>query len=203
MEQGVAQPPRSLRRTDRSVLRLWRQSAFPRIAVDRTQPSILRCTTNDGELGFYSSITSRCTTDSDFNVYRIFCDVKSNRDSKRLPVLARCLSRANLTSSIDSIQSPPSHEVALIQLCDLLLGAASSRINDTLREGHGQGRRSSARIRAGPPARSHTRARSSSTSSRFACREAGDGVAASGSLRHGRCPPAPRAGLLPGQHPDA
>ncbi|POO76392.1 DUF3800 domain-containing protein, partial [Bacillus sp. MBGLi97] len=54
---------------------------------------------------------------------------------KRLPVLGRCLSRANLTSSIASTQSLPSHEVVLIQLCDLLLGAASSRINDTLRDG--------------------------------------------------------------------
>ncbi len=50
-------------------------------------------------------------------------------------MLARCLSRANLTSNIDGIQSLPSHEVVLIQLCDLLLGAASSRINETLRDG--------------------------------------------------------------------
>lgn len=91
---------------------------------------------NDGELGFYKfyyQLLHHWVLD--FNAYRVFCDIKSNRDPKRLPVLTRCLSRANLTSNIDSIQSLPSHQVVLIQLCDLLLGAASSRINGTLRDG--------------------------------------------------------------------
>ena len=108
---------------------------FRCIAVDRTQLN-LALHGNDGELGFYKFYYQLLHHwILDFNEYRIFCDVKSNRDPKRLPVLERCLSRANLTSRIDSIQSLPSHEVVLIQLCDLLLGAASSRINDTLREG--------------------------------------------------------------------
>jgi hypothetical protein len=92
---------------------------FRCIAVDRTQLN-LALHDNDGELGFYKFY------------YQL---LKSNRDPKCLPVLGRCLSRANLTSSIVSTQSLPSHEVVLIQLCDLLLGAASSRINDTLRDG--------------------------------------------------------------------
>jgi hypothetical protein len=108
---------------------------FRCIAVDRTQLN-LALHDNDGELGFYKFYYQLLHHwILDFNAYRIFCDVKSNRDPKRLPVLARCLARANLTSSIDGIQSLPSHEVVLIQLCDLLLGAASSRINDTLRDG--------------------------------------------------------------------
>ena len=108
---------------------------FRCIAVDRTQLN-LALHDNDGELGFYKFYYQLLHHwILDFNEYRIFCDVKSNRDPKRLSVLGRCLSRANLTSSIVSTQSLPSHEVVLIQLCDLLLGAASSRINDTLREG--------------------------------------------------------------------
>ena len=108
---------------------------FRCIAVDRTQLN-LALHDNDGELGFYKFYYQLLHHwILDFNEYRIFCDVKSNRDPKRLPVLGRCLSRANLTSSIVSTQSLPSHEVVLIQLCDLLLGAASSRINDTLRDG--------------------------------------------------------------------
>jgi hypothetical protein len=108
---------------------------FRCIAVDRTQLN-LALHDNDGELGFYKFYYQLLHHwILDFNEYRIFCDVKSNRDPKRLSVLGRCLSRANLTSSIVSTQSLPSHEVILIQLCDLLLGAASSRINDTLREG--------------------------------------------------------------------
>ncbi|MGB4247146.1 MAG: DUF3800 domain-containing protein [Pseudohongiellaceae bacterium] len=108
---------------------------FRCIAVDRTQFN-LALHDNDGELGFYKFYYQLLHHwILDFNDYSIFCDIKSNRDPKRLPVLAQCLSYANLTSSIDSIQSLPSHEVVLIQLCDLLLGAASSRINKTLNEG--------------------------------------------------------------------
>lgn len=108
---------------------------FRCIVVDRTQLN-LALHDNDGELGFYKFYYQLLHHwILDFNEYRIFCDVKSNRDPKRLPVLGLCLSSANLTSSIVSTQSLPSHEVVLIQLCDLLLGAASSRINDTLRDG--------------------------------------------------------------------
>jgi hypothetical protein len=49
--------------------------------------------------------------------------------------LARCLARANLSSNIEAVQSLPSNQVVLIQLCDLLLGAASSQINETLKPG--------------------------------------------------------------------
>lgn len=108
---------------------------FRCIVVDHTHLD-MALLDNDGELGFYKfyyQLLHHWITD--FNEYRIFCDIKSNRDPKRLPVLAQCLARANLTSTIDSIQSLPSNEVVLIQLCDLLLGAASSRINDTLRPG--------------------------------------------------------------------
>ncbi len=108
---------------------------FRCIAVDHTQLD-LALHGNDSELGFYKFYYQLLHHwILDFNEYRIFCDAKSNRDPKRLPVLARCLSRANLTSSIENVQSLPSNEVVLIQLCDLLLGAASSRINGTLREG--------------------------------------------------------------------
>ena len=105
---------------------------FRCISVDRTQLD-MALNDNDGELGFYKFYYQLLHHwILDFNSYRIFCDVKSNRDPERLPVLERCLERANLSSSVDDIQSLPSHEVVLIQLCDLLLGAASSRINDTL-----------------------------------------------------------------------
>lgn len=108
---------------------------FRCIAVDRSQMN-LALHDNDSELGFYKFYYQLLHHwILDFNNYRIFCDAKSNRDPKRLPVLARCLSRANLSSSIDGVQSLQSSEVVLIQLCDLLLGAAGSRINSTLRIG--------------------------------------------------------------------
>lgn len=108
---------------------------FRCIAVDYTQLD-MALHDNDCELGFYKfyyQLLHHWVLD--FNEYRIFCDAKTNRDPKRLQVLSRCLSRANLTSSISDIQSLPSHEVVLIQFCDLLLGAASSRINQSLNAG--------------------------------------------------------------------
>ena len=108
---------------------------FRCIAVDHTQLD-MTLHDGDGELGFYKFYYQLLHHwILDFNEYKIFCDAKTNRDPKRIPVLARCLSRANLSSTIASIQSLPSSEVVLIQLCDVLLGAASSRINGTLREG--------------------------------------------------------------------
>jgi len=108
---------------------------FRCIAVDRTQFN-LALHGNDGELGFYKFYYQLLHHwILDFNSYRVFCDAKSNRDPSRLPVLTQYLSRANLTSSIDTIQSLHSNELVLIQLCDLLLGAASSRMNETLHDG--------------------------------------------------------------------
>jgi hypothetical protein len=108
---------------------------FRCIAVDRTQVN-LSLHQNDSELGFYKFYYQLLHHWIwDFNSYRIFCDIKSNRDPKRLNDLIRCLSYSNLSSKVDSIQSLSSHEVVLIQLCDVLLGAAGSRVNGTLHQG--------------------------------------------------------------------
>ena len=105
---------------------------FRCIAVDHAQLD-MALQEGDGELGFYKFYYQLLHHwILDFNEYSVFCDIKSNRDPKRLPVLARCLSCANLSSTIRGVQSLPSNEVVLIQFCDLLLGAASSRINGTL-----------------------------------------------------------------------
>jgi len=105
---------------------------FRCIAVDRHQVN-LELHENDAELGFYKFYYQLLHHwILDFNEYSVFCDAKSNRNPKRLPVLQSCLARASLSSTIAGVQSLPSREVVLIQLCDLLLGAASSRLNDTL-----------------------------------------------------------------------
>lgn len=108
---------------------------FRCIAVDRAQVN-LALHGNDGELGFYKFYYQLLHHwILDFNEYRIFCDLKTNRDRKRLHDLQRCLHYSNLSATIADIQSLPSPEVALLQLCDVLLGAASSRLNDTLGQG--------------------------------------------------------------------
>jgi len=108
---------------------------FRCIAVDSEQVD-MRWHDSDEELGFYKFYYQMLHHwILDFNEYRIFCDTKTNRDPKRLHVLQQCLSNANLSASIPQIQSLPSKQLVLIQLCDLLLGAASSRLNQTLRPG--------------------------------------------------------------------
>ncbi len=105
---------------------------FRCIAVDSTQVD-MRWHDSDEELGFYKFYYQLLHHwILDFNEYRIFCDTKTNRDPNRLQVLRRCLSSANLSANIPLVQSLPSKQVVLIQLCDLLLGAASSRLNLTL-----------------------------------------------------------------------
>lgn len=108
---------------------------FRCIAVDHAQIN-MSLHDNDSELGFYKFYYQMLHHwIYDFNEYRIFCDIKTNRDPERLKVLKRCLKYANLSSTIKDIQSLPSKQVVLIQLCDLLLGVANSRMNNTLKEG--------------------------------------------------------------------
>lgn len=105
---------------------------FRCIAVDREQVN-LALHGSDSELGFYKFYYQLLHHwIFDFNEYRIFCDLKTNRDRKRLHDLKRCLYYTNLSATITDVQSLPSMEVAIIQLCDVLLGAASSRINQSL-----------------------------------------------------------------------
>jgi len=105
---------------------------FRCIAIDNKQFDI-KLHENDGELGFYKfyyQLLHHWIIGS--NKYRIFCDTKTNRDPKRIYTLRRCLNHANIMADIIDVQALPSRQVVLIQLCDLLLGAASSRINETL-----------------------------------------------------------------------
>jgi hypothetical protein len=90
---------------------------------------------NDGELGFYKFYYQLLHHwIYDFNEYSVFCDAKTNRDKNRFIDLKKCLGHANLSSDITQVQALLSKQVVLIQLSDLLLGMASSRINKTLGE---------------------------------------------------------------------
>jgi len=102
---------------------------FRCIAVDREAMN-LDLHDGDAELGFYKfyyQVLHHWILD--LNEYTIFCDLKHNRDRTRLATLRRVLNNANRTSIIRDVQSLPSPEVVLLQLCDVLLGAASARIN--------------------------------------------------------------------------
>lgn len=103
---------------------------FRCIAVDRTQMQVA-LHNGDAELGFYKfyyQVLHHWILDN--NEYTVFCDLKQNRDRSRLTTLKRVLNTANRTSVITDVQSLPSPEVVLLQLCDVLLGAASARLNE-------------------------------------------------------------------------
>ncbi|KAF0117520.1 MAG: hypothetical protein FD149_1095 [Rhodospirillaceae bacterium] len=121
---------------------------FRCIAVDRADVN-MGLHNGDAELGFYKfyyQVLHHWILDN--NEYSIFCDLKRNRDQTRLPTLHRVLGHANRTSEITSVQSLPSPEVVLLQLCDVLLGAASSRMNE--RSGMGAAKKI-AKILGSPP----------------------------------------------------
>jgi hypothetical protein len=108
---------------------------FRCVAVDRHQLNPL-LHDNDHELGFYKfyyQVLHHWILD--FNEYAVFLDFKSNRRRDRLAVLRRCLAYANLSSKIEVVQAVRSEESPLIQLADILTGAASARLNDSLRVG--------------------------------------------------------------------
>ncbi len=103
---------------------------FRCVAVDR-QAMDLGLHNGDAELGFYKfyyQVLHHWILDR--NEYTVFCDLKQNRDRMRLHTLRRVLNNTNRTSVIRNVQSLPSPEVAPLQLCDVLLGAASARVND-------------------------------------------------------------------------
>ncbi len=109
---------------------------FRCIAIEADKVDLVRFHNDDAELGFYKFYYQMLTHwIFDFNEYRIFCDEKTNRAGDRLETLRRVLDRVNISSSVRAVQALPSKEVVLIQFCDLLLGMASSRLNNSVAPG--------------------------------------------------------------------
>jgi hypothetical protein len=91
---------------------------------------------NDHELGFYKFYYQLLTHWIEVgDEYRIVCDEKTNRVGDRLPTLQRVLNYTHQRYAVTSIQALPSKEVVLLQLADLLLGAASSAMNGGIKRG--------------------------------------------------------------------
>jgi hypothetical protein len=110
------------------------QLRFRCIAVEGDKVDLVKFHESDAELGFYKFYYQAIVHwIFDFNEYRIFCDEKTNRVGDRLKTLRRTLDCSNISSKIISVQALPSKESVLIQLTDLLLGMASSRLNETVK----------------------------------------------------------------------
>lgn len=105
------------------------------IVIERQKVNLVHYHNNDQELGFYKFYYQMLHHwILDFNRYAIFCDAKKNRCPDRLQVLQRCLQYANLSSEIFTVQAIRSDESVLIQLCDVLTGAASAKMNGRVRQ---------------------------------------------------------------------
>jgi Protein of unknown function (DUF3800) len=91
---------------------------------------------NDHELGFYKFYYQLLKHwILEHNSYRFILDVKTNRDPKRHATLKKVLVNSNIFAEVKDLQALPSSQVVLIQLTDFLLGAASARLNQTIKEG--------------------------------------------------------------------
>jgi hypothetical protein len=109
---------------------------FRCIAVEQEKVNLLHFHNNDQELGFYKFYYQMLHHwILDFNEYAVFCDFKQNRLRNRLHILQRCLDCANLSSEIATVQAVRSEESVLIQLADVLTGAAAARLNGALQAG--------------------------------------------------------------------
>jgi hypothetical protein len=103
---------------------------FRCIAVDHAKIDMAKFHGGDGELGFYKfyyQLLHHWILDN--NEYVVFCDLKTNRSPSRLAELRKVLANSNLFADIADVQPLPSGQLVLMQLCDILLGAASSRLN--------------------------------------------------------------------------
>lgn len=103
---------------------------FRCIAVDHAKIDMPKFHGGDGELGFYKFYYQLLHTwILDFNEYVFFCDLKTNRSPTRLAELRKVLANANISAEIVNVQPLPSGQLVLMQICDILLGAVSSRLN--------------------------------------------------------------------------
>lgn len=103
---------------------------FRAIVVDSARLDLARFHASDAELGFYKFYYQLLTHWVAPNAaYSVFCDDKVNREPKRLPVLKRVLQNANRSAQIVVLQAVDSHQVAAVQLCDVLIGATQWRAN--------------------------------------------------------------------------
>ena len=103
---------------------------FRCIAIDSNKVDLLKFHESDQELGFYKFYYQMIHHwIYECNDYQVFCDFKSNRRRNRLQELQRCLQYANLSANLSSVQAVRSEESVLIQLSDVLVGAAAAKLN--------------------------------------------------------------------------
>ncbi|HPI42789.1 MAG TPA: DUF3800 domain-containing protein [Candidatus Cloacimonas acidaminovorans] len=110
--------------------------SFRCIIVDNAKINLVEFHKDDQELGFYKfyyQMLHHWLEDN--NSYNIFCDNKTISTKSRLITLRECLRNANKSSWVTDIQAVTSKESVLLQLSDVLVGLASSKFNNNLKQG--------------------------------------------------------------------
>ena len=103
---------------------------FRVILIEANKVDHITFNNEDPELGFYKFYYQLIHHWLfDFNNYRIFTDLKKNRDRGRLKMLKETLAQTNLTSNIEQLQGLPSEQSLGIQLADILTGLVVSKFN--------------------------------------------------------------------------
>lgn len=103
---------------------------FRVILIEANKVDHITFNNEDAELGFYKFYYQLIHHWLfDFNNYRIFTDLKKNRDTGRLKKLKETLAQTNLTSTITQLQGLPSEQSLGIQLADILTGLVVSKFN--------------------------------------------------------------------------
>jgi len=67
----------------------------------------------------------------DFNTYRVFTDLRTNRMRQRLERLRQFLDDSNRFANVASVQALPSEQLGLLQLTDVLMGAVGYKLHGT------------------------------------------------------------------------
>jgi hypothetical protein len=103
---------------------------FRCVVLPAEQLDVVRFHDGDNELMFYKFYYQLLHHwIYDFNTYRVFVDLKTNRVKQRLAKLCEVLDKSNYFAKVNSVQALPSHEVDLLQLVDVLIGAVGYHFN--------------------------------------------------------------------------
>jgi len=106
---------------------------FRCIVVDTQRVDLQKYHEADKELGYYKFYYQLLKNwIEDFNSYRVFVDLKTNRSPHRLAVLYNFLSVSNILADVVSVQALPSKDLVLMQLADVLLGGVSAKFNNSV-----------------------------------------------------------------------
>jgi len=101
--------------------------------VDTQRVDLQKYHEADKELGYYKFYYQLLKNwIEDFNSYRVFVDLKTNRSPHRLAVLYNFLSVSNILADVVSVQALPSKDLVLMQLADVLLGGVSAKFNNSV-----------------------------------------------------------------------